>query len=285
MSLIEIENLWMTTGDEDAVIDILKDVSLTIEAGECVALVGESGSGKSMTAKCVLGLVPAPLRVSGSVRYGGKELLTESQRQLVRLRQTDFSMIYQDPRAGINPMQRIGDFLLEGVTHARLMSREEARSRALELMHAVRLRDPEDLWSKYPIQLSGGMLQRIMIVSALMPKPKVLLCDEPTTALDVTTQAEVIGILKELQASESLAMLFITHDLDLAASIATRVSVMYAGRVLETGPADRVLSRPEHPYTRALLGARPRLEADSRERLQVVTEEVRALSEKGGTHV
>ncbi|MGW2743610.1 ABC transporter ATP-binding protein [Streptomyces sp. NPDC001450] len=238
---------------------VLDRVDLHVNAGETVALVGESGSGKTLTSRSALGLLPPGATVEGAVRVSGQDVLTMNTDQLRVLRTGTVSMIFQDPRAALNPLRRIGDFLTESVTLTRSMSRSDATARAIELLHAVGLDD--SALRTYPGQVSGGMLQRVMIAAALMGDPALVLADEPTTALDVTTQAEVIALLARLRERFGTGLLFVTHDLDLAAAISDRVYVMYAGRIAESGPAEALFARPRHPYTSALLASTPRLEA------------------------
>ncbi|MFI8825271.1 ABC transporter ATP-binding protein [Streptomyces sp. NPDC053431] len=238
---------------------VLDGVDLHVAAGETVALVGESGSGKTLTSRSALGLLPPGAVVEGRVRVLGHDVLAMRGEQLRALRTDTVAMIFQDPRAALNPLRRIGDFLTESVTLTGRMSRADAEARAAELLRAVGLDD--SALHKYPGQVSGGMLQRVVIAAALMGDPELLLADEPTTALDVTTQAEVIALLAELRARFRTGLLFVTHDLDLAAAISDRVYVMYAGRIAESGPAEALFARPRHPYTAALLASTPRLEA------------------------
>ncbi|QNS08411.1 ABC transporter ATP-binding protein [Streptomyces xanthii] len=240
---------------------VLDGIDLHVDAGETVALVGESGSGKTLTSRSALKLLPPGADVQGAVLVGGQNVLTMNPDQLRALRTGQVAMIFQDPRAALNPLRRIGDFLTESVTLTRVMptTRADATARAVELLQAVGL-DSSAL-RKYPSQVSGGMLQRVMIAAALMGDPALLLADEPTTALDVTTQAEVIALLAELRERFGTGLLFVTHDLDLAAAISDRVYVMYAGRIAESGPAEALFAHPRHPYTAALLASTPRLEA------------------------
>ncbi|MFF8381892.1 ABC transporter ATP-binding protein [Streptomyces sp. NPDC015661] len=238
---------------------VLDGVDLHVATGETVALVGESGSGKTLTSRSALNLLPPGAVVEGAVRVRGEDVLTMNADQLRDLRSGTVSMVFQDPRAALNPLRRIGDFLVESVTLTGTMSRADATARAGELLRAVGLDD--SALGKYPGQVSGGMLQRVMIAAALMGDPVLVLADEPTTALDVTTQAEVIALLARLRERFGTGLLFVTHDLDLAAAISDRVYVMYAGRIVESGPAEALFARPRHPYTSALLASTPRLEA------------------------
>ena len=238
---------------------VLDGVDLDVGRGQTVALVGESGSGKTLTSRAALGMLPPGATASGTVQVDGRDVLTMDPRTLRRLRADTAAMIFQDPRAAINPVRRVGDFLTEALRTNAAADRATARKRALVLLEAVGL--PERVLRQYPHELSGGMLQRVMIAAALMADPVLLLADEPTTALDVTTQAEIIALLRDLQSRFGTALLFVTHDLDLAAVTADRVAVMYAGRIVETGPAQEVFADPKHPYTAALLAATPRLDA------------------------
>ncbi|MFF2046114.1 ABC transporter ATP-binding protein [Kitasatospora sp. NPDC058170] len=238
---------------------VLAGVDLTVDAGETVALVGESGSGKSLTSRSVLGLLPTGAATEGTVRVNGDDVLTMSPEQLRRLRTGTAAMIFQDPRAAINPLRRLGDFLTETVRRGGGLAAGAAAERAAEMLDAVGL--PASVLDRYPGQVSGGMLQRVMIAAALMGDPALILADEPTTALDVTSQAEVVALLGDLQERFGTGLLFVTHDLGLAAAISDRVYVMYAGRIVETGPAEALFERPLHPYTAALLASTPRLDA------------------------
>ncbi|MBN6051102.1 ABC transporter ATP-binding protein [Nonomuraea sp. RK-328] len=232
-------------------------MSLTVAENETVGLVGESGSGKSLTARAVLGLLPEGVQTGGAIRMDGADVLAMSPASLRRHRTHAAAMIYQDPRAAISPFRRIGDFLTEILREE--IGARAARARAVELLGMVGLPEPERHVRQHPHELSGGMLQRVVIAAALAGEPRLLLADEPTTALDVTTQAEIIRLLRDLRARTRTGMLFITHDLELAAMICDRVYVMYAGRVMETGPTRRLFARPRHPYTAGLLAATPRV--------------------------
>ncbi|MGW5239843.1 ABC transporter ATP-binding protein [Monashia sp. NPDC004114] len=242
---------------------VLADVDLTLIPGEVVGLVGESGSGKSVTARAVLGLLPRGAKVSGSITVDGVDVLSARTDALRALRSETVSMVFQDPRAGINPLRRIGDYLTESLRLNAKVDVAAATARALELLGAVGLPDPERHLRQYPHELSGGMLQRVMIAGALMGRPSLLLCDEPTTALDVTTQAEIMTILGRLQREQEMGMLFITHDLDLAAQVCDRVHVLYAGRIVEHATARELFDSPRHPYTAGLLSSTPRLDSVS----------------------
>ena len=235
---------------------VLRDVSLTLRPGEAVGLVGESGSGKSLTARAIGRLLPPDAEVRGSIRFGSTDVGGLAGADLRRYR-SQVAMIFQDPRAHVNPVRRIGDFMTEALRVNHGVSRAEARRRAVDVLTQVGIEDGGRRLQQYPHQMSGGMLQRVMIAAALLTGPRLLLADEPTTALDVTTQAEVMAILDGLRRQSGLAMLFITHDLELAAAICDRTAVMYAGQIVEVRASSLLHSDPLHPYTAALATARP----------------------------
>ncbi|MEV0581424.1 ABC transporter ATP-binding protein [Nonomuraea sp. NPDC050310] len=233
---------------------LVEQVGLSIGPGEAVGLVGESGSGKSMTARAVIGLTPPGARLQGSIRFGGAEILGLRGRALRELRARRVAMIFQDPRAHINPVRSVGDFLTEAMTAHLGLTAKAAAARAVRLLKEVGIGDGERRLRQYPHELSGGLLQRVMIASVLAVEPELILADEPTTALDVTTQSEVMAILDESRRERGTAMLLITHDLELAAATCDRLAVMYAGRIVE-----HYTETPRHPYTVGLLRSRPDL--------------------------
>ncbi len=236
---------------------VLHDVSFELEAGHSLALVGESGSGKSMTARTVARLLPDRADTDGRVVFDGTDVLGLRGRALRDYRSRDVSMIFQDPRAHTNPVRRVGDFLTEALRTNQGMKREAANNRAVQLLADVGIADGPRRMRAYPHELSGGLLQRVMIAATLAVRPRLILADEPTTALDVSTQAEVMTILDELRRDQGIAMLFITHDLDLAAAVCHRTIVMYAGSIVEDEPSARLHHDPLHPYTAALAQCRP----------------------------
>ena len=267
MALLEIDRLRVEFGAPSAPLVAVDDVSFAIEAGETVGLVGESGSGKSVTALAVTGLVDHPGRVAAQrLAFDARDLLRLDAAQRRELAGRDIAMIFQDPLASLDPSftvaYQLGEVLRAHGSAAERASRRERRARALELLRQVEIPDPQARLDAYPHQLSGGMAQRVMIASAIACRPRLLIADEPTTALDVTVQAQIIALLAGLQAQAQMAMLLISHDLALVAQAARRVIVMYAGQVVETGAAATLFERPRHPYTQALLAALPERNLD-----------------------
>ncbi|GAA2212868.1 ABC transporter ATP-binding protein [Nonomuraea monospora] len=259
--VLGITRLGLAIGAGERAVPLLADVTVRVRRGETVGLVGESGSGKSLTARAALGMLPRGARATGGVTVSDVDVLGADSRTLRELRRTRVSMIFQDPRASINPVRRVGDYLTEGL-RARGVPARAAAERAADLLGRVGIRDPRGALRRFPHQFSGGMLQRVVIAGALSTEPELLLADEPTTALDVTTQAEVIGLLRDLQRERGTGMLFVTHDLDLAAAVCDRVYVMYAGRIVEEAPGASLFAAPAHPYTKALLEASPSVHGD-----------------------
>jgi len=252
--LLDVRNLTVTFGAVTAV----DNVSFQLSAGETLGLVGESGSGKSVTAFSILRLVQPPGRITGgSIVFEGRDLLTLSEREMREIRGARISLIFQEPMTALNPVMRVGDQIAEALTVHGMASRAEARRRAEELLDAVRIPDAGRRARDYPHQLSGGMRQRVMIAIALACRPPLIIADEPTTALDVTIQAQVLELLRELKAQFNLALLLITHDFGVVAEMADRVAVMYRGRVVEEGPVRQILRSPVHEYTQHLLAAVP----------------------------
>jgi oligopeptide/dipeptide ABC transporter ATP-binding protein len=252
MSLLEIDDLRLSVRDQP----ILRNVTLSVATGEAVGLVGESGSGKSMTVKSVVRLLPAGAITSGQVRFDGADVTTLGAAGLRRMRSRDVAMVFQDPRAVVNPVRTVGDFLTE-VLRDQGVSRSEATRRAAAALSEVGVSDATRRLRQRPYELSGGLLQRVVIAAALLTEPRLILADEPTTALDVTTQEEVVAILSEQRRLHGAALMFITHDLELAAAVCDRIAVMYAGEIVEILPAARLHEDARHPYTRALLDSRP----------------------------
>ena len=236
-------------------------VSFSLDRGQTMALVGESGSGKSLTSLALLQLIPSPGRVEAgsTIRLGDTDVLTLKGEALRRIRGRRVGMIFQDPMTSLNPVFTVGDQIMEGILAHFKMPRKRARDRALELLQEVGLPDPVARLKSYPHQLSGGMRQRVMIAIALSAEPEILVADEPTTALDVTVQAQILEVLDRLQQSRGMAVLLITHDLGIVAGRADRVAVMYAGQIVEEAPTDRLFANPAHPYTQGLFASVPRI--------------------------
>lgn len=236
---------------------VLHDVSYAVRPGQAIGLVGESGSGKSMSLKAVLGMLPEGTRTQGDITFGTEAVAAMSPRRLRAYRSHDVALIPQDPRAAANPVRTVGDFLTEALVRERGVHRRAAEATAVALLAEVGIPDGARRLRQYPHELSGGLLQRVMIAAALAVEPRLLLADEPTTALDVTTQQEVMAILDEQRRGRHLAMILVTHDLDLAAAVTDTVAVMYAGTIVEVAPSGDLDSAVRHPYTAGLLGSRP----------------------------
>ncbi|WP_315770757.1 ABC transporter ATP-binding protein [Rhodococcoides kroppenstedtii] len=255
--LLELDDLRITRNIGRRRSALVDGVDLVVGESESVGLVGESGSGKSLSIKAGMRLLSSALESSGSIRFGGRDVMKMNGKELARYRASEVALIHQDPRAHINPTRTIGQFVVEGVVQTRVMNKSDAYRVGCELMRDVGIPDAERRMSQFPHELSGGLLQRVMIVAALLTNPKMIFADEPTTALDVTVQSDVMAILLEQVRDRHASMLFVTHDLDLAAAVTDRLAVMYAGRIVECGLSKDVYSRPQHPYTAALLQSRP----------------------------
>ncbi|MGW0535123.1 ABC transporter ATP-binding protein [Streptomyces sp. NPDC003032] len=257
LPLLHIDALGIDLPVDGVVRTVVHRADVTVPEGAAVALVGESGSGKSLTARSVLRLLPEGAGVRGDLLFAGESVPGMSPERLRGFRAADVAMVFQDPRAHINPARSVGDFLVEGLTTARGVPGAEAVARVTKILREVGIGDADRRMRQRPHELSGGLLQRVMIAAALAAEPRLLLADEPTTALDVTTQEEVMAIIGEAREARGLAMLFITHDLELAAAVCDRIVVMYAGTTVEELPAARLRESASHPYTRALLASRP----------------------------
>jgi len=256
--LLRIEHLTTGFPGRHGALIAVNDVSLDVHPGETVCLVGESGSGKSLTAFSILRLVPPPGRVmSGSIRFKGRDLMTLSEDEMCAVRGADIALIFQEPMTALNPVFTVGDQIAETLLVHRRATRRDARIRAVELLEAVRVPDPAARVRDYPHQLSGGMRQRVLIAMALACRPSLVIADEPTTALDVTIQAQILDLLREMKSAFNLSLLLITHDLGIIAETADRVAVMYAGRIVEEGSVRAILREPKHPYTQGLLASIP----------------------------
>jgi peptide/nickel transport system ATP-binding protein len=272
MTLLELRDLVVRFGDAVAV----DRISLALEPGETLGIVGESGCGKTVTARAIMGLLPRNASCAGSIRYDGKELIGASEEVRRSVRGAQIAMIFQEPMTALNPVLSIGYQIAEGVLAHRRVSKKEARAIALEMLKKVAITLPEQRLDEYPHQLSGGMRQRVMIAMALAMGPRVLLADEPTTALDVTVQAQILELIARLKQETGMAVVMITHDLGVVRESCDRMVVMYAGRIVEEGPVARVLESPLHPYTRGLLRSLPG--GERRARLQAIPGAVPSLS-------
>ena len=264
--LLSVKSLCLDFESEGRRAQILHDVSLEVPARKHVALVGESGCGKSVTMRAIMGLLSSPPArvVGGEIRFDGADLLLMRPRERARLRGTAMSMVFQDPTSALNPVFTIGDQMgailkYADIRLARRRSRAERRARVAEVLAQVRMADPTRIAASYPLQLSGGMRQRVLIAMALLSEPRLLIADEPGTALDVTTQAQILKLLQELVAARGLALLMITHNLGVVRESSDHVFVMYAGAIVEQGPTKELFARPRHPYTRALMACTPKL--------------------------
>ncbi len=254
-AVIDIRNLSART----PVNPILRDISLSVKAGEVMALVGESGAGKSTIAKAVLGILPDGIKVTGgNIFFDGTDLLTLPAPKLRDLLGTRIALIPQDPLTSLNPARRIGDQLTDGLRLRAGLSRKDALDKAIALLNDVHIREPEKVVTRYPHELSGGMRQRVLIAQAFSLNPRVIIADEPTTALDVTVQKQVLRLIRDMQREHKTTLLFVTHDLGVVAQICDRMTVLYGGKVLEQGATAEILANPQSPYTRALLAASPR---------------------------
>jgi peptide/nickel transport system ATP-binding protein len=260
MALLEVENLQTHFRTPDGVNRAVDGVSFTMRPGETLAIVGESGCGKSVTANSVLRLIPEPPgKIAGSIRFDGVDLLKLSDRAMRDIRGNQISMIFQEPMTSLNPVLTVGRQICETLQLHERLGRQAAERRAVEMLRLVGIAEPERRAGEYPHQLSGGMRQRVMIAIALACNPKLLIADEPTTALDVTIQAQILDLMRDLKKRVGAAIILITHDLGVVAEIAERVLVMYAGRKVEEAPVGELFRSPRHPYTQGLLGALPRL--------------------------
>jgi peptide/nickel transport system ATP-binding protein len=260
MALLEVDNLQTHFRTPDGVNRAVDGISFAVEAGETVAIVGESGCGKSVTANSILRLVPQPPgKIGGAIRFQGRDLLKLSERAMREVRGNDISMIFQEPMTSLNPVLTIGRQIAEPLRLHQGLSRESVEQRVVEMLGLVGIAEPRRRAREYPHQLSGGMRQRVMIAIALACRPKLLIADEPTTALDVTIQAQILSLMTDLKQRVGAAIILITHDLGVVAEIAERVMVMYAGRKVEEAPVAELFRSPRHPYTRGLLSAVPKL--------------------------
>ena len=268
-TILSIDDLSVAFSTDDGLVEAVRGVSLSIDSGEVVSIVGESGSGKSVTAMSIMRLHPKTAVMAGSITFGGRELLDLSPREMRAVRGKDIAMIFQDPMTALNPVFTVGDQIVEMIRAHNSISKDAAWKRAAELLELVGVPEPGRRVRQYPHEFSGGMRQRAMIAMAIANEPKLLIADEPTTALDVTIQAQVMEVLHAVKEATGSAILLITHDLGLVAGSADRVLVMYAGRVFERGTTDEIFYKSRNPYTRGLMSSIPRLDQDG-ERLSPI---------------
>lgn len=260
MPLLEVNELSVEFNTNDGVVRAVNDISFSMQAGGTLAIVGESGSGKSQTAFSMLGLLAKNGRASGSVKFAGQEILNLPLQQLNQLRAAQIAIVFQDPMTSLNPYMRVSDQMTEVLVHHQGISKQAALQQSVAMLDAVKIPDAKSRIRLYPHEFSGGMRQRVMIAMALLCKPQLLIADEPTTALDVTVQAQTMALLRELQNDFGMGVILITHDLGVVAGFCEDVLVLYGGRVMEHGPVDPIFDNPTHPYTQGLLKAIPRVD-------------------------
>jgi len=272
MALLDVADLRVTFTTSDAPVNAVNGVSFQIDKGQTLAIVGESGSGKSQTAYAAMGLLARNGRATGTVRFDGRDLLHLPQAELNKVRSTEIAMIFQDPMTSLNPYMRISDQMAEVLTHHKGMSKRDAVTEAARMLDAVRIPDARARITMYPHEFSGGMRQRIMVAMALLCRPRLIIADEPTTALDVTVQAQIMQLLGDIRRDFGTAVILITHDLGIVAGFCDRTLVMYGGQIMEEAETVALFAQPQHPYTRGLLSAVPRIDRDDDE-LRTITGE------------
>lgn len=279
--LLEIKNLCTYFYTDEGVVYALDDVSFTVDKGETVGIVGESGSGKSVTALSIMRLIQSPPGkiVNGEIIFEGENLLNKDKNEMRKVRGNDIAMIFQEPMTSLNPVFTIGNQIMESITLHQNVNKREARDRAVEMLRLVNLPEPEKRMKQYPHELSGGMRQRVMIAIALSCNPKLLICDEPTTALDVTIQAQILKLINELKRKLNTSVIMITHDLGVVSEVSDNVIVMYAGKIMEYSKVEDVFHTPLHPYTSALLKSIPVI-GSKKKRLNVIKGMVPSLSRR-----
>lgn len=267
-NLLEVKDLEVSFFTYAGEVKAVRGISYQLKPGEVLGIVGESGSGKSVSSYGLMGIIPEPGRViGGSILFDGKDIVKLSQKELQKIRGKDIGMIFQDPMTSLNPVYTVGNQIDESLRKHTTLNREQRKAKMLDLFQLVGINQPEKRINQYPHEFSGGMRQRVMIAMALACNPKLLIADEPTTALDVTIQAQIIELLKELKEKINMGIIFITHDLGVIADICDKVAVMYAGNIIETGSIDEIFYEPKHPYTWGLLNSMPKLYGGEHERL------------------
>lgn len=266
-TVLAVQDLHVSFTTYGGEVKAVRGVDFHLNKGETLAIVGESGCGKSVTSQSIMRLIPNPPGriTNGSILFNGKNLLNLSEKEMRSVRGADISMIFQDPMTALNPTLTIGDQIMEGILQHERISKKEASKKALEMLTLVGIPHPEERLKQYPHQFSGGMRQRIVIAMALVCQPDVLIADEPTTALDVTIQAQILELFKEVQRKTGVSIILITHDLGVVAQVADRIAVMYAGKIVEEGTRREIFYKPQHPYTQGLLKSVPRLDLDGAE--------------------
>jgi peptide/nickel transport system ATP-binding protein len=274
-SLLQVDRLFVKFATQTGAVAAVRDVSFSIAKSGTLGLVGESGSGKSATSLAIMRLLPPQASVTGRISFGGQDLLALSDDSMRQIRGAGISMIFQEPMTALNPVMRVGDQVAEAVMAHQRISRREAWNHAVDALHEVAIPDPERRSRDYPHQLSGGQRQRVMIAMALVNHPRLLIADEPTTALDVTIQAQILNLLRELRERHNLAVLFISHDLGVISQVADQVAVMYKGEIVEMGAVAQIFSDASHPYTRGLISAIPTLRTDRSRPLETVESRAR----------
>ncbi len=267
--ILEVKDLHVSFKTYGGEVKAVRGVNFNLHKGETLAIVGESGSGKSVTVKALMRLIPSPPgNISGGeILFDGKDLTKVTEKEMQQIRGKDISMIFQDPMTSLNPTMKVGKQIMEGIIKHQKIGKAEAKERAIELMKMVGIINPELRLQQYPHQFSGGMRQRVVVAIALACNPKILIADEPTTALDVTIQAQILEMMKDLQEKIDTSIIFITHDLGVVANVADRVAVMYGGQIVEIGTVDEIFYDPRHPYTWGLLASMPSLETDNQTEL------------------
>ena len=266
--LLDVRGLRTSFRIQGQTVEAVRGVDLSLVPGEIVGIVGESGSGKSVTMKSIIKMLPDSATLSAdAIAFGGRDLLHLTENEMCSVRGNDISMIFQDPMTSLNPLRRVGDHIVEVLRRHSALSRGEAFQQAVEMLRMVGVPSPEERMRQYPHEFSGGMRQRVLIAMALACKPRLLIADEPTTALDVTIQAQILDLIRQLQETTGMAVVLITHDLGIVASLCSRLMVMYGGLIMETGSTEDIFYRPMHPYTRALLRSVPSIDSDENKRL------------------
>jgi len=271
-TILEVKDLKINFKTYAGLVHAVRGVNFDLKEGETLAIVGESGSGKSVTSNALMKLIPQPPGIyeSGQILFNGRDLVPLTDKEMSKVRGNEIAMIFQDPMTSLNPTMKVGRQITEVILQHRKVSKEDAKKRAIELLTQVGIPFPEKRYNQYPHEFSGGMRQRVVIAIALAADPKLLIADEPTTALDVTIQAQILELMKEIQKNSKTSIIFITHDLGVVANIADRVAVMYAGQIVEYGTVNDIFYNPKHPYTWGLLGSMPDLDNDTDELLRTI---------------